>query len=214
MNTICHIRTVMTPSLTKTTLTLVPELFWYKLNNDISNYRTNLPVVDASSNGVATYVISRLSSQNCYSFSGGVTSNWVNIPSFTRSPIMTFSGWINMATVAAYSRIFDFGSTFRLHIMSATRMVFNDLNSVTFTTGFQNTWKHILFTVNGLTLTFYENGVVKLVKTMTIPVPADNLRGYLAKSYGADPNPICKYSDFRLYSRVLSSNEILTLYNT
>lgn len=194
--------------------TPVPDLVWYKLNNNIFNYKfANLPVSDASCNGIEVYAPSHLVGENCFSFSGGPTSNWLNLPFLTRPTTLSFSCWINVSTFKASSRIFDYGGSFRLHIKSATRLFLNDLYSVTYSTGFQNVWKHIAFTVNGLTLTFYENGVSILVTTMTTPLSSTPSYGYMAHSYGADVNPGGTYADFRIYGRVISNAEILTLYN-
>lgn len=195
-------------------ITPVPDLVWYKLNNNIFNYKvTNLPVSDASCNGIEVYTASHLIGENCFSFSGGATSNWIYLPFLTRPTTLSFSCWINVSTFSVFSRIFDYGGNFRLHIRSANRLFFNDVYNITYSTGFQNVWKHIAFTVNGLTLTFYENGVVKLVTTMTSPLSSTPSFGYMAHSYGGDVNPGCKYADFRIYGRVISNAEILTLYN-
>jgi Concanavalin A-like lectin/glucanases superfamily len=198
--------------------TPVPDLAWYKLDNDIMDYKVyNIPTSDASSNGTPIYVASHLVGQNCYSFSGGPSSNWVNLPPLLRGATLSFSCWINMSSVVQYSRLFDYGGTFRLHITNSTRLTFNDLYPVTYTTGFLNVWKHIALTINGTTLTFYENGVVKLVTTMATPLTSSGSNpsvGYMAHSYAAgDPNPSGKYSDFRMYGRVISAGEITTLYN-
>jgi hypothetical protein len=65
--------------------TPVPDLAWYKLDNDIMDYKVyNIPTSDASSNGTPIYVASHLVGQNCYSFSGGPSSNWVNLPPLLR----------------------------------------------------------------------------------------------------------------------------------
>lgn len=196
-------------------ITPVPDLAWYKLNNNISNYKVyNIPTSDASSNGTAIYVAGHLAGENCYSFSGGPSSNWINLPPLLRRTTMSFSCWINVATFSVFSRVFDYGGTFRLHIMNPTTLVFNDVYTINYTTGFQNVWKHIVFTVNGLTLTFYENGVVKLVTTMASSLSPNSSIGYMAHSYSlGDANPGCKYADFRIYGRVISASEITTLYN-
>ena len=196
-------------------ITAVPDLAWYKLDNDIMDYKVyNIPTSDASSNGSPIYVASRLAGQNCYSLSGGVSSNWINLPPLMRSTTMSFSCWINMSSNALYSRIFDYGSSFRLHIVNSTTLRFIDAYSVTYTTGFLNVWKHIAFTINGTTLTFYENGVVKLTITMAAPLSLVSSVGYIGHSYWTpDPNPSGKYSDFRIYGRVITAAEITTLYN-
>ena len=196
-------------------VTAVPDLAWYKLNSNIMNYKVyNIPTTDASSNGAPIYVASRLAGQNCYSLSGGVSSNWINLPPLLRKTTMSFSCWINMSSNALYSRIFDYGGNFRLHIINSTTLRFIDAYSVTYTTGFLNVWKHIVFTVNGLTLVFYENGLIKSTVTMASPLSLASSIGYIGHSYySPDPNPSGKYSDFRIYGRVISAAEITTLYN-
>lgn len=216
MNMTCAINSNrMQKILPPTSITPVPELLWYKLNNNIFNYKlTNSPVIEATCNTFPIYTASHIAGENCYSFSGGTSSNWLNLPLLTRTTTLTFSCWINVQTFSNTSRVFDFGGTFRLHISNATRLIFNDLYPVTYTTTFQNAWKHILFTVNGTTLTFYENATVKTTTTMTSPLSTVATIGYIAKSYSVnDLNPTAKYADLRVYNRVISNAEIVTLFN-
>jgi hypothetical protein len=216
MNTICAINSIQLQKvLPPTSVTPVPELLWYKLNGNIFNYKkTNSPVIEATCNTFPAYTASRLAGINCFSFSGGTSSNWLNLPLLQRTTALTFSCWINVQTFAIFSRVFDFGGTFRLHIMSATTLRFNDAHSVTYATTFQNAWKHILFTVNGTTLTFYENAAVKTTFTMAAPLSTVATIGYIAHSYASgDVNPAAKYADLRVYSRVISNAEIVTLFN-
>ena len=205
---------IMQKIITISSVPPVPDLVWYKLNNNIFNYKiSNLPVSDATCNGTEVYTASHLVGENCFSFSGGTTSNWINLPTLTRTTTLTFSCWINVSTFATNSRVFDYGGSFRLSIRGTNRLTFNDAYNITYSTGFQNVWKHIAFTVNGLTLTFYENGVAVLVTTMTSPLSTSPSNGFIAHSYGADVNPGGKYADFRIYGRVISNAEILSLYN-
>jgi hypothetical protein len=98
--------------------------------------------------------------------------------------------------------------------VNATSLRFNDAYTVTYATTFQNAWKHILFTVNGTTLTFYENAAVKTTFTMTAPLSTVATIGYIAHSYSSgDVNPGAKYADLRVYNRVISNAEIVTLFN-
>jgi hypothetical protein len=216
MNTICAINSIQLQKvLPPTSVTPVPELLWYKLNGNIFNYKkTNSPVIEATCNTFPAYTASRLAGIDCFSFSGGTSSNWLNLPLLQRTTALTFSCWINVQTFAIFSRVFDFGGTFRLHIMNATTLRFNDAHSVTYATTFQNAWKHILFTVNGTTLTFYENAAVKTTFTMAAPLSTVATIGYIAHSYASgDVNPAAKYADLRVYSRVISNAEIVTLFN-
>jgi hypothetical protein len=216
MNMICAINSSqMQKILPPPSVTPIPELLWYKLNNNIFNYKvTNSPILEATCNTIPAYTASRLPGINCYSFSGGTSSNWLNLPAFARTPTLTFSCWINVQTFAIFSRVFDFGGTFRIHIVNATSLRFNDAYTVTYATTFQNAWKHILFTVNGTTLTFYENAAVKTTFTMTAPLSTVATIGYIAHSYASgDVNPAAKYADLRVYNRVISNAEIVTLFN-
>ena len=93
-------------------------------------------------------------------------------------------------------------------------MRFNDAYSVTYATTFQNAWKHILFTVNGTTLIFYEDTAVKATFTMASTLSTVPTIGYIAHSYASgDVNPAAKYADLRVYNRVISNAEIVTLFN-
>jgi hypothetical protein len=201
--------------LPPTSITPVPELLWYKLNNNIFNYKlTNSPILEATCNTIPAYTASHIVGENCYNFSGGTSSNWLNLPLLQRTTALTFSCWINVQTFALYSRVFDFGGTFRIHIVNATTLVFNDAHTVTYTTTFQNIWKHILFTVNGTALTFYENAAVKATFTMAAPLSTVATIGYIAHTYASgDVNPAAKYADLRVYNRVISNAEIVTLFN-
>ena len=191
----------------------IPDLVWYKLNSNISNYKnTNTPISDASSNGVAVYQPSRILNENCYSFTGGLTSNYIFLPSLTRSRKVTFSCWLNVSSFGPNSRIFDYGNTFRLHIVNATTLALNDVNTVVYSTGFVNVWKHIAFTVAGRKLVFYENGVEISAITLADTLSFVPTSGYMAHSFGTEVNPTCKISDFRMYDRGLRASEINTLY--
>lgn len=216
MNMICAINSnQMQKILPPPSVTPIPELLWYKLNNNIFNYKmTNSPILEATCNGIPAYTASRLPGINCFNFTGGTSSNWLNLPALTRTTTLTFSCWINVQTFALYSRVFDFGGTFRIHIVNANTLRFNDAHSFTYTTTFQNVWKHLLFTVNGTTLTFYEDAVVKSTFTMASSLSTVPTIGYIAHSYASgDVNPAAKYSDLRVYNRVISNAEIVTLFN-
>ena len=216
MNMICAINSnQMQKILPPPSVTPIPELLWYKLNDNIFNYKmTNSPVLEATCNGIPAYTASRLPGINCFNFTGGTSSNWLNLPALTRTTALTFSCWINVQTFALYSRVFDFGGTFRIHIVNATTLRFNDAHSFVYATTFQNAWKHLLFTVNGTTLTFYENAAVKSTFTMASSLSTVPTIGYIAHSYASgDVNPAAKYSDLRVYNRVISNAEIVTLFN-
>jgi hypothetical protein len=190
---------------------VIPDLVWYKLNSNIFNYKdTNVPIKDASSNGVTTYTQSRISKEKCYDFT--VKSNYLFLPSITRSRKITFSCWINISAFGVGSRIFDYGDTFSLQIIDSKTIKFNNTYTVVYSTGLINVWKHIAFTVAGTKLVFYENGVEILAISMVDTLSTTPTSGYMAHSFGPEVDLVCKMSDFRIYDRVLKASEINTLY--
>jgi hypothetical protein len=208
-----------------TSSTPIPDLMWYKFNGNISNYKvSNSPVGDATlGGGPNVFVSSRLAGQMCFGSTGGVTSNFVNFPLVARPQTITFSCWIFLTSVAPFARIFDFGENFRLYFPGGGRVVLNNnAASLQYATSNFGVWKHIAFSISGVNLVFYESGVFKQNIVLAAPLPSINTatfvnpsNGYLAKSQSsADPNPVCKFSDFRLYGRVLTAVEIGILYNT
>ena len=104
MNTICTIQSNMMQINSKILSVIpIPDLVWYKLNNNLFNYKvSNLPLADATCNGTEVYTTSHLVGEKCFSFSGGPTSNWVNLPSLKRPTTLSFSCWINVSTFITY----------------------------------------------------------------------------------------------------------------
>ena len=227
MNMICTVqsnamqKTIIKP-LTGQAITLtgqmnktIPDLVWYKFNSNIYDYKdTNAPISNAYSNGVAIYAPSRIINEYCYKFSGGLTSNYISLPTLSRTRKITFSCWLNVSSFLLMSRIFDYGDTFSLHIVDSKTLVLNNRYSVTYSTGFQNVWKHILFTINGKKLSFYENGAEITSVTMAENLSDVTTSGRLGSSFGGGYDPILYLSDFRIYNRDMSVKEIDTLYKS
>lgn len=210
MNTICGLKSNILKSKQIVSTTAIPDLFWYKLNNDISNYKiSNLPIIDASYGGVPIFLQSRIPGEFCFRATGGTGTNFIYLPSIVRTPTMTFSCWIKCTTFTTFSRIFDYGS-FRLAFRGAQRLQLNDLYNLSFASSLVGSWKHVCFTVNGTTFTHYENGVFKASLVMT-PLNSSSA-GFIAKSTANDPGADCLFSDLRLYGRVLSASEINKLF--
>jgi hypothetical protein len=84
---------------------------------------------------------------------------------------------------------------------------------VVYSSDFINVWKHIVFTVAGTKLAFYENGVEILAIPMVDILSSTPTSGFMAHSFGKELNPTCKISDFRIYDRVLKASEITILYS-
>ena len=78
--------------------------------------------------------------------------------------------------------------------------------------GFLNNWVHIVITFDGTTAKFYKNGsYISQQGTMNAIDYTSPLKLYLGYSSNA---PQGLMDDVRIYNRVLSSNEVLQLYNS
>jgi Concanavalin A-like lectin/glucanases superfamily len=188
----------------------MPDVAWFKLNGNILDYRgDNIGKSGASTTSEQYYPYL---SKSCFLFNGGpyATGNFISVPAISRPSKLTFSCFINVSTFKVFSRIFDFGS-FRLHMKNATSLWFNDAYKITYKSSFQNTWKHIAFTVDEKTLTPYENGIAMAAITMTSSLSPTPSIGYIAHSMGADQNTGGMFSDFRIYGKVLRSSEIMAI---
>lgn len=190
-----------------------PELAWYKFNNDTLDYSENNVGKFAGSSRGALY--STYLTRKVYLFDGGAwsTGNYISLPALTRSSTMTFSCFINVANVIQYMRIFDFGDSFRLYLVNATSVKFNEVYTMQFQSTMLNAWKHIAFTVNGTQLIVYENGLAVGTISMTASVLSDTSFGFIGHSpFSNDPNLAGQMYDFRIYNRALGSNEIFALF--
>jgi Concanavalin A-like lectin/glucanases superfamily len=143
----------------------LPDLAWYKLDGDILNYRgNNVGKKDAASSG-ALY--------SPYFFKQSLkvvqgTRNYLEVPALPETSKLTLSCWINLNSWTTGARIFDFGDQFRAHLYTGSKTVYNLFGlQISLTSGFQNKWKQISFTVDGTTLIPYENGIRR--KPITIP---------------------------------------------
>lgn len=189
-----------------------PDLAWFKLNGNILDYRIdNVGKTGATTSKEQYYPYL---SKSSFLFDGGpyATSNFIAVPSIMRPPKLTFSCWINVSTFSAYSRIFDYGGVFRLHMKNSTSLWLNDAYKITYKSTFQNTWKHIAFTVDNNMLIPYENGLPLSGITMTSSLSPAPSVGYIAHSMGGDQNTAGMFSDFRIYGKVLTGIEIMGLY--
>lgn len=192
----------------------IPDIAWFKLNGDILDYRGD-GVGKTGATTVNPEQYYPYLSKSSYLCTGGAhyTSNYIALPTIIRPATVTFSCWVNVTTVITLSRIFDYGGKFRLTMKSSNlNLFFNDTLQVAYSTTFQNVWKHILFTVNGTTLIFYENGLPRTTTTI-VALTTLTSNGYLFASFGGDPDTAGKCSDFRIYGRVLTASEIMGLYN-
>lgn len=215
MNTIASLNysKTRTENTKSTTPAPTPDLAWYKLNGTILDYCKDNTVgktgAKTTSEQYSTYL-----SVSCFLFDGGpyATGNFISLPAMSRPNTLTFSCFINVTIINIFARIFDYGGSFRLHMKNSTSLWFNDQYKINYKSSFQNTWKHIAFTIDRNTLTPYENGLPIVAIMMTSNLSPTASVGYIAHSMGGDPNTKGMFSDFRIYGRVLSSSEIMAIY--
>lgn len=78
-----------------------------------------------------------------------------------------------------------------------------------------NTWKHVVLTHDGTNAKLYINGT--LTRTLSVPTSLVGFKSlFLGWSNAGGANRRCQgsWSDFRIYSTVLSAEDVLELYNT
>ena len=211
-----HMNCLSTIGTTKKPRDVLPDI-WYKLNGDIldyglSNFGKSGATVTTTFGPQYTVYLNRRAYQffpDTYS-----TGNYISLPAkLTRSPTMTFSCFINVNPITPSVRIFDFGTSFQLHIVDATTITINNAFSIPLQSTMFNAWKHIAFTVNKLELIVYENGVMISTITMINEVASDASFGFIGHPYDvAFKNYSGIMSDFRIYKRVLSSTEISDIF--
>ncbi|GIP16183.1 hypothetical protein J40TS1_18250 [Paenibacillus montaniterrae] len=136
---------------------------------------------------------------------------------------ITISTWINPASLPAWSRIFDIGSSmtnyifFTLNNGSSVQLglhlgsTVQSLTGVPFTSS--NQWQHIAVTIEDKTAIIYINGI-EVLKNTNLTITPDQLgatsANYIGKSqYSSDPNYVGKIEDFRIYSRALDEFEVM-----
>jgi hypothetical protein len=158
-------------------------------------------------------------------------STYIQIPSFRFKSYkngMTFSFWFRSNNSNQYARIFDFGNgTAKNNIV--IYIVDNNLSFLIITSSpgdlsryhlikdiNNNKLHHIVWTINyNKTWNIYLDG--KLTTTLDnqeYPIDMIYASNYLGKSnWPGDPYLNGMISDFRLYNRILTTNEILDLYN-
>lgn len=158
-------------------------------------------------------------------------SVYVQIPSFRFKSYrngMTFSFWFRSNNSNNWARIFDFGNgadknNIVIYILD-NNLTFllitstpGDLNKYHLIKDINNNkLHHILWTINyNKTWNIYLDG--KLSTTMNnqeYPIDIIYTSNYLGKSnWSNDPYLNGMISDFRLYNRILTNNEILDMYN-
>jgi hypothetical protein len=157
------------------------------------------------------------------------TASYVSLPAGSVSSLAgdyTVSAWVNPASNATWSRVFDIG-TGTSASMFLTLNAGNGLRFAITTSGAGgeqringtgtlplNQWSLVTVTVSGSTGTLYVDGeVVGTNAGMTIKPAAfaASTRNYVGKSQYADPPLNATVDDFNVYDRALSASEVAGL---
>ena len=161
---------------------------------------------------------------NAVSLSG--TGGYVSLPTGFLSTLndYTIAGWVNLNSVSAWARIFDFGTGTTNYMFlvpssgSAIRFAINIgggeqqiSGSSILSTG---VWHHFAVTLSGTVGTLYVDGVKAGANggmTLSPSSLGSTTLNYIGKSQFADPYLNGKVDDFRIYNGALSAAEVFTL---
>jgi hypothetical protein len=173
-----------------------------------------------------------------YSLTPGVSGNALtlaggnaNLPTGVVASLndFTVAAWVNVTTLQAWDRIFDFGTGPNVNMfLTPDAGDTGDIRFAITTAGggaaeqrvngpalVANTWTHIAVTLAGNTATLYVNGVAYASNNAVTLHPTNlgtTTQNYLGKSqYAADPALQGSIDDFRIYARALASQEVLAL---
>lgn len=189
--------------------------------NDYSGYNNHLTNYGATT-------VDKFKSKDCYSFNG--TNSDINLGSFFTYQTFTISLWVYAGTTqATYADIFDNNHSGNQNFVcqqnadNVNQYVFgvnNAAGNISATGTIiltPKTWTHLTFTFTpNDRLVAYVNGIMHsqgaLASGKNILYSSQNLR--LGRWGGGGRNWNGKMSDFRIYNRVLTQNEISDLYDT
>ncbi|HEX9047452.1 MAG TPA: LamG domain-containing protein, partial [Verrucomicrobiae bacterium] len=141
---------------------------------------------------------------------------------------ITIAAWVNLASVANWNRIFDFGTGTTTYMFLTPQNGSNGKVRFAITTsgggGEQqinssstlslNTWHHVAVTINGSVGVMYVDGVaVGTNSAMTLKPSSlgNTTQNYIGKSQFSDPYLNGKVDEFRIYGSALSASEVATL---
>ncbi|HEX9048119.1 MAG TPA: LamG-like jellyroll fold domain-containing protein, partial [Verrucomicrobiae bacterium] len=158
------------------------------------------------------------------------SSQYVTLPAGVVStlPNITIAAWVNLATVANWNRIFDFGTgtgnymeltpqngnNGKVRFAITTSGSGNEQQINSSSTLSLNTWHHVAVTINGSVGVLYVDGVaVGTNSSMTLnPTSLGNTtQNYIGKSQFSDPYLNGQVDEFRIYSSALTAGEVATL---
>ncbi|HEU5396268.1 MAG TPA: LamG-like jellyroll fold domain-containing protein, partial [Verrucomicrobiae bacterium] len=158
------------------------------------------------------------------------SSQYVTLPAGVVSTLSDFtvSAWVNLATVANWNRIFDFGTGTTAYMFLTPQNGSNGKVRFAITTsgggGEQqinssatlslNTWHQVAVTISGSVGILYVDGAAVGTNSSMTLNPASlgtTTQNYIGKSQYSDPYLNGQVDEFRIYNRALSSAEVVTL---
>ena len=201
-------------------------------------HRLTIPANALNNTLLSTYPPSDTGSAASWTLTAGSTVKWINSAmSFDGSSnayvsfgAISFGGssfslsvWFQVASVTAWTRIFDFesSSSSNAGILLATP---NSSSAVLWIGGGQvgstaislSTWYHFVLSLNpGSTSYYYVNGVQFTVSgTPTVSLTTwSGVAGLGKSAFATDPYFNGAISDFRFFARALSQTDVTALYN-
>ncbi|WP_372661900.1 LamG-like jellyroll fold domain-containing protein [Cohnella sp.] len=159
------------------------------------------------------------------------TNGYIALPEgvVSDADTITVAAWVNLDTASNWTRIFDFGSG------SATSMFLTPKNGangkIRFAIKNNNSreqiidgqsalatggWHHVAVTLNGSTGTLYVDGSEVGSNTSMTLKPSDmgaTTQNWIGRSQYADPYLDGRVDDFRIYTRAISSSEVVRVMN-
>jgi len=156
-----------------------------------------------------------------YSNGGAIMShaNTMNV-----SNVISVAAWVNQSNVLAYKTILTKSdkstSGYELYMNGSNPTI--DIypssadNSLVITTGLaNNSWQFVAFTYDGINIRGYSNGAFMSISTGTSTGVTDSTQQLMVgRRSGTPPLPFeGKIASIEIYNKVLSNNEIQTLFN-
>jgi hypothetical protein len=153
------------------------------------------------------------------------TNQYVNIDTFTLDATnITITGWFN-TSASGWSRLFDFGNgpssnNFMYAIGMGASVYQNATSNASVAGGYGNsTWRFLVWTLtntgsnSGTWNIYIDNVSVYTNNSISFPLSVSRTMNYLMNSNWTQDGYTAGYlNDFRIYSRILNTSEIASLY--
>jgi uncharacterized protein (TIGR02145 family) len=194
---------------------------WYPLNGNANDSSGN------SNNGTlygATATTDRFGNASGALLFDGI-NDYIDLPDNSQlGTELTISGWVNVGSTKTWARLIEYGGGEFVNNIVVTLSTTNGKPALLLCSGSCNsgeipsalptyTWQHIAFTLSGNIVTCYLNGInvasVTINKTNEAVLRTLN---YIGRSnFAADEYANAAFDNIRVYSRVLSHDEIISL---